>query len=195
MPSTGAPGGDAIRIRAATALDIPAIAAIYRVEVLDGVATFEIDPPGEAEMERRFRAIVESGLPYLVAAIEGTVAGFAYAAAYRSRPAYRFTVEDSIYVAPSAQHRGVGRALVAELIGRTTSTGYRQMVAVIGDSANAGSIRLHRAAGFSFAGVLHAVGYKHGRWLDSVLMQRPLGPGDATRPDEGHGRPEPFARA
>jgi L-amino acid N-acyltransferase YncA len=182
MQGTGSAHGEAILIRAAAEIDIPAITSIYRVEVLHGVATFELDPPSEAEMERRFRAIVEAGYPYLVADLGATVVGFAYASAYRARPAYRFTVENSIYVTPLAQRRGVGRALLTELIGRATSGGYQQMVAVIGDSSNAASIQLHRAAGFTFAGVLHDVGYKHGRWLDSVLMQRPLGPGSGVAP-------------
>jgi L-amino acid N-acyltransferase YncA len=179
---TGAHWRSGMLIRPACEADMPAITAIYRVEVLNGVATFELDPPDDAEMARRFEAVVASGCAYLIAEAAGQVAGFAYATAYRARPAYRFTVEDSIYVAASVQRRGVGRALLSVLIERSAAAGHRQMIAVIGDSANTGSIRLHRAASFAFAGVLHAVGYKHGRWLDSVLMQRSLGPGDATAP-------------
>ena len=182
MGGTGAHGRSGTLIRPACEADMRVITAIYRVEVLNGVATFELDPPDDAEMARRFEAVVARGCPYLVAEAAGQVAGFAYATAYRARPAYRFTVEDSIYVAASAQRRGVGRALLSALIERSAAAGHRQMIAVIGDSANTASIRLHRAASFTFAGVLHAVGYKHGRWLDSVLMQRSLGPGDATAP-------------
>jgi L-amino acid N-acyltransferase YncA len=179
---TGADWRGEALVRAARQGDMRAIAAIYRLEVLNGVATFEIDPPDETEMARRFAEVVAGGHPYLVAEAAGQVAGFAYAAAYRARPAYRFTVENSIYVADWAQRRGIGRALLAALVERSAAAGHRQMIAVIGDSANAASIRLHRAAGFTFAGVLHAVGYKHGRWLDSVLMQRSLGAGDAIPP-------------
>jgi L-amino acid N-acyltransferase YncA len=179
---TGADWRSGMLIRPACGADMRAMTAIYRVEVLSGVATFELDPPDEAEMARRFEAVVAGGYPYLIGEAAGQVAGFAYATAYRARPAYRFTVEDSIYVAASAQRRGVGGALLSALIELSGAAGHRQMIAVIGDSANAASIRLHRAAGFTFAGVLHAVGYKHGRWLDSVLMQRSLGPGDASAP-------------
>ena len=172
----------ALGIRAATAADIAAITAIYRPAVLHGTASFEIDPPGEAEMARRFEAITGAGFPYLVAEQAGAIVGYAYANAFRPRPAYRFTVEDSIYVAPETKGRGVGRALLDRLIVITTGAGYRQMIAVIGDSAQAPSIQLHRRAGFHFAGTYHAVGFKHGRWLDSVLMQRALGTGDHEPP-------------
>ncbi len=172
------------RVRAAALSDIPAIAAIYRVAVLQGTASFELDPPDEAEMRRRFEAIVGAGYPYLVAEIDNRVAGYAYASAYRTRPGYRFTVEDSIYIAPDAQNKGIGRALLERLVSICTDKGYRLMLAVIGDSANTGSIRLHRGLGFTFAGTIHSVGYKFNRWLDSVTMELPLGEGDSSAPRE-----------
>ena len=169
-------------LRAATPADIPAIAAIYGASVLHGTASFELDPPDEAEMLRRYQAIVGAGYPYFVAGVDGRVAGYAYANAYRTRPAYRFTVEDSIYIAPDAQGKGLGRLLLAELIKASTANGYRLMVAVIGDSRQYGSIALHRSAGFTFCGTIHSVGYKFGRWLDSVIMELPLGEGDKSAP-------------
>jgi L-amino acid N-acyltransferase YncA len=172
-----------IHIRPATASDVSAIAAIYRPAVLKGTATFELEPPSEAEMKQRLDAIVVAGYPYLVAEVHGEVLGFAYTNTYRSRPAYRFTVEDSIYVAEGAHGRGIGRRLLAELIAEAEKRGFRQMIAVIGDSGQAASIALHRAAGFTFSGTLHAVGLKFDRWLDSVLMQRPLGSGERSLPD------------
>ncbi|MCB1497173.1 MAG: N-acetyltransferase [Bauldia sp.] len=162
--------------------DVPAITAIYGDAVLTGTASFEIEPPGEAEMDRRISSLVESGFPVLVAEEAGEVLGYAYAGPYRLRPAYRFTVEDTVYVAASARGRGVGRALLRRLVEDSESLNFRQMVAVIGDSAHAASIGLHRAEGFALVGTLASVGYKFGRWLDSVLMQRPLGPGDTTSP-------------
>jgi phosphinothricin acetyltransferase len=134
-------------------------------------------------MTRRMRAIVDAGYPYIVAEKDGQVLGYAYAGAYRPRPAYRNSVENSVYVSPAAHRLGVGRALLAELVAIAERLGFRQMIAVIGDSGNAGSIGLHRALGFTFCGTIHSVGYKHGRWLDSVIMQRALGPGDTTPPD------------
>ena len=157
---------------------IPEITAIYRQAVLHGTASFEIDPPDEAEMARRRAALVEAGHPYLVAELGDRVAGYAYAGPYRARLAYRSTVENSVYVAESARRTGVARNLLARLIDESAARGFRQMIAVIGDSANLASIRLHEAAGFSHTGVLRSVGWKHGRWLDTVLMQRPLGTGD-----------------
>lgn len=171
-----------VAVRTATPADIAAITAIYRPAVLHGTASFEIDPPDFAEMARRVAAITEAGFPYLVAERQGVVVGYAYASAFRPRPAYRFTVEDSIYVAPDAKGKGIGRALLDRLIAITTAAGFRQMIAVIGDSAQAPSIQLHRRAGFKFAGTYHAVGFKHGRWLDQVLMQLALGEGDTTLP-------------
>ncbi len=147
-----------------------------------GTASFELDPPDEAEMARRQRALAEGGFPYLVAELDGGIAGYAYAGPYRARPAYRFSVEDSVYVAAEAHRRGVGRALLDRLIVEAEARGFRQMIAVIGDSAQAPSIELHRAAGFRLIGAIEAVGFKFGRWLDSVLMQRALGPGASTMP-------------
>ncbi len=175
----------AIAVRPATEADLPAIAAIYNPAVLTGTASFELEPPDQAEMLRRFKALTDAGFPYLVAEAGGEILGYAYAGAYRPRPAYRFSVENSIYIAPSAHRRGVGRILLSALIDVCTQRGYRQMIAVIGDSANASSIGLHRAMGFRFSGTIHSVGYKHGRWLDSVVMQLPLGPGDTEPPTSG----------
>ena len=169
-----------VSLRAATAEDAPAIAAIYAPHVRGGTATFEIEPPDAAEMERRWRDITARGLPYRVAVSQGEVIGYAYAAPYRPRPAYRFTVEDSIYVRRDVCGRGIGRALLSELIAASERAGARQMIAVIGDAANAASIRLHAALGFRHVGVLASVGNKFARWLDVVLMQRALGPGDGT---------------
>jgi L-amino acid N-acyltransferase YncA len=171
-------------IRPAIPADIPAIAAIYRPAVLEGTASFELESPSDAEMLRRFEAITGGGYPYFVAEIDGRVAGYAYASAYRTRPGYRFTVENSVYVAADAQGKGIGRALLAALIPACTAQGFRLMVAIIGDSANFASITLHRRAGFRFCGTIHAVGYKFGRWLDSVIMELPLGEGDASTPAE-----------
>ncbi len=170
------------RIRPATPADIPAITAIYRPAVLTGTATFEIEAPDAAEMGRRYAAITGGGYPYLVAELDGQVGGYAYVNVYRTRPAYRSTVENSIYVAEEMQRRGLGGALMAALVAESEARGYRQIIAVIGDSGQAASIALHRASGFTFSGVLHAVGYKHGRWLDTVMMQRALGPGDTVPP-------------
>lgn len=170
-------------VRDAADADLDAITAIYAHHVLHGSASFETTPPDRAEIARRRQTVVDTGLPYLVAELDGVVAGFAYAALYRARPAYRNAVEDSVYAAPAAMGHGVGRSLLAALIERSTAAGRRQMIAVIGDSANTASITLHTRLGFRQVGVFRAVGYKHGRWLDTVLMQRPLGPGDATPPD------------
>ncbi|HEX8010177.1 MAG TPA: GNAT family N-acetyltransferase [Casimicrobiaceae bacterium] len=166
-----------VALRAANADDVPAIAAIYAHHVRTGTATFEIEAPGAVEMERRRRDITRQGLPYLVAVADGEVLGYAYAGPYRPRPAYRFTLEDSIYVHAEARGRGIGRALLARLIDEAERAGARQMVAVIGDGSNDASIRLHAALGFDRVGVLSSVGYKFGRWLDVVLMQRGLGLG------------------
>lgn len=163
-----------LTIRPATAADAPALARIYGWHVLHGAGTFEEAPPDATEMAARWAKVAGAGWPYLVAEIDGAVAGFAYAAPYRDRSGYRFTAEDSVYVAPGAQGRGVGRALLTAVLEACAARGVRQMVAAIGDSANAASIALHRAQGFEPAGVLKAVGYKHGRWLDVVFMQRTL---------------------
>jgi phosphinothricin acetyltransferase len=169
-------------MRAATEADIAAITAIYRPAVLQGTASFELEPPDEAEMLRRFRAVADGGYPYFVAELDGRVMGYAYANAYRTRPAYRFTVEDSVYISPEAQGKGVGRLLLRALIDACTTKGYRLMVAVIGDSRQYASIALHRSAGFTFCGTIHSVGHKFGRWLDSVIMELPLGDGDTSQP-------------
>jgi phosphinothricin acetyltransferase len=171
-------------VRAVTAADIAAIAAIYRPAVLTGTATFELEPPDDAEILRRVTGTTAAGYPYLVAELDGRVVGYAYANAYRTRPAYRFTVENSVYVSPEAQGRGVGTALLRALIAAATANGYRLMVAVIGDSRNQPSITLHRRVGFRFCGTIHSVGYKLGRWLDSVIMELPLGEGDQAPPQE-----------
>jgi L-amino acid N-acyltransferase YncA len=171
-----------IAIRPAAAADVGAITRIYAHAVLTGTATFEIDPPDEAEMARRLHTLSASGHPYLVAEAGADVLGYAYAGPYRARPAYYWSVEDSIYVAPGAVRRGVGRALLARLIDDAAARGFRQMIAVIGDSSQIPSIELHRVLGFALIGTLVSVGFKHGRWLDTVLMQRPLGPGGTTAP-------------
>jgi phosphinothricin acetyltransferase len=161
-------------IRDATVHDIPAIQAIYSHHVLHGLASFEEVPPGVDEMLSRFEAVREAGKPYIVAEVDGAIAGYGYASSYRTRSAYRFTLENSVYVDDNVRGRGVGMALLEALIARCRAGPWRQMLAVIGDSANHASIGLHRKAGFREVGVLRNVGYKHGRWLDSVLMQLEL---------------------
>ena len=170
-------------VRDATDADMPAIHAIYAHHVTHGFGSFEEIPPDLAEMVRRRADVLSRGLPYLVATDrEGRLLGFSYAAPYRLRTAYRYTVEDSIYVAPEAVGQGVGARLLKALIARTTKLGYRQMIAVIGDSGNRGSIRVHASQGFRKAAVMQGIGFKLGRWVDSVLMQRPLGPGNSRKP-------------
>jgi L-amino acid N-acyltransferase YncA len=169
-------------IRPATPADAPAIQAIYAHHVLHGTATFEEVPPDAAEIARRQAEITGRGLPYLVAEDAGRLLGYAYAGPLRPRSAYRFTLEDSIYLDPAETGRGLGHALLDRLITDATAIGARQLVAVIGDSGNAASIALHARAGFRHAGTLRSVGFKLGRWLDTVEMQRPLGPGDTTLP-------------
>ncbi|APO76678.1 GCN5-related N-acetyltransferase protein [Rhizobium etli 8C-3] len=170
-------------LRDATLSDLPAIAEIYRDSVLNGVASYEIIPPSEAEMTTRFCANTSSGYPYIAAVDQnGALLGYAYASAFRTRPAYRWMVEDSIYLAPAARGLGIGRALLTALISRCTQLGFRQMVAVIG-GAHPASIALHRALGFEETGLLKGSGYKHGRWLDTMIMQRPLGDGKDSDPD------------
>jgi phosphinothricin acetyltransferase len=176
-------------IRDSRDTDIPALTAIYGHAVRHGNASFELQPPNEAEMARRRRSLLTGGYPYLVAEHGGVVAGYTYASAYRPRPAYRFSVENSVYVAPHLHRLGLGHALLAALIDRCEAAGFRLMVAVIGDSANNPSIRLHQAHGFTHAGLLPAIGWKHGQWLDSVLMTRPLGLG-ATEPPRPGRTPE-----
>ena len=171
-----------ILIRDAVPTDLAAITAIYRHAVLHGTGTFELDPPDEGEMAARHASLTALGYPYLVACAGAQVLGYAYAGPYRDRPAYRFLVEDSIYVREGCQGRGIGAALIHRLIGESEAQGFRQMVAVIGDSENTGSIRLHEKAGFVPVGTLHAAGWKAGRWLDAVLMQRALGAGAGEPP-------------
>ena len=171
-----------IPIRPAQPRDLAAITRIYDHAVRHGTASFKIEPPDEREMARRYEALRTRGYPYLAAELDGEILGYAYAGPFRARAAYRWSVEDTIYVAPSAQRRGIGRALLEQLIIEAEAGGFRQMIAVIGDSANAGSIELHRAAGFRMVGTFDNVGFKFGRWLDSVLMQRPLGTGATAMP-------------
>ena len=170
-------------IRPAVAADLAVIQRIYAHHVLTGLASFEESPPDLSEMIRRWQAIAETGLPYVVAVdAGGEIAGYAYAGPYRPRSAYRFTVEDSIYLDPKFQGKGLGRALLARLIDDATACGKRQMIAVIGDSANLASIGVHRALGFEMTGTFKAIGLKFGRWVDTVLMQRPLGEGASRTP-------------
>ncbi|MBX9827990.1 MAG: GNAT family N-acetyltransferase [Xanthobacteraceae bacterium] len=171
-----------IAIRPATPADIPTITRIYAHAVKHGTASFELDSPDETEMTRRMKVLLDGGFPYIAADIGGALAGYAYAGPYRTRPAYRFTVEDSIYVAPNTHRRGVGRVLLTRLLEEAERRGFRQMIAVIGDSANAPSVEVHRALGFRMVGSFENVGFKFGRWLDSVLMQRELGQGAKTTP-------------
>ena len=174
-----------LEIRPASVADLPSITEIYSHEVREGTATFELVPPDLAEMTRRFQALVDGGFPYLVAESDGDVAGYAYASSYRPRPAYRFTVENSVYLRPSFHRRGIGRQLLERLISECEAGGFRQMIAVIGDSANTASIGVHAACGFQMIGTHPSVGLKFGRWLDTVMMQRELGAGASTVPSAG----------
>lgn len=174
----------ALLIRPSQGSDVAAIAEIYGWHVLNGTGTFELDPPDEGETARRREAVLANGLPWLIAERGGDVVGYAYANVFRPRRAYRFCLEDSVYLDRRAAGGGIGRLLLAELMARCEAAGARQMLAVIGDSANAGSIRLHQSLGFAPAGVLPSAGWKFGRWLDVVLMQRSLGIGDAGPPVE-----------
>jgi phosphinothricin acetyltransferase len=169
-----------MHIRSATLADIPAITRIYAHAVTHGTASFELSPPDEAEMTRRMQALLDGKFPYFAAEMDGRVAGYAYASLYRTRPAYRFTVEDSVYIAPDMHRRGIGRALLHKLIEACTALGFRQMIAVIGDSQQHASIGVHKACGFTPAGNLRSIGWKFGQWLDTPLMQRALGPGDSA---------------
>src|SRR6201995_1453134 len=169
-------------IRPATEADLPSVTEIYDHAVRFGTATFEIDPPDLAEMIRRFRALSDGGFPYFVAEVDGQVIGYAYAGPYRPRPAYRFTVENSIYLKPAIHRRGVGLSLMQVLLAECEQRGYRQMIAVIGDSANAGAGGLPRRCGFEMIGTHPNVGLKFGRWLDTVMMQLELGEGAGTVP-------------
>lgn len=171
-----------LMIRSATLADVPAITNIYAEAVNHGTATFELTPPDVTEMTRRFDELARGGFPYFVATIDGNIAGYAYAGLYRARPAYRFTVENSVYLAPASHRQGIGLALLTELIVQCEARGYRQMIAVIGDSANAASIGVHARAGFEMIGTHPSVGFKFGRWLDTVMMQRALGEGGQSTP-------------
>ena len=175
---------EGLRIRPSTEHDLPSIQAIYEHAVLHGTGTFETEVPNLAEMARRRQEVLSRSLPWLVAESDGRVLGYAYANYFRPRMAYRFCLEDSIYLHPDSQGKGVGRLLLAELIARCEAAGARQMLAVIGDSENAGSIGLHSALGFEHTGVLRNSGWKFGRWLDVVLMQRQLGTGAETSPEQ-----------
>ena len=172
-------------IRPSTAADVPAITAIYAWNVQNGTGTFELEAPDEAEMARRRDDVLAKGLPWLVAERGGTVLGYAYANLFRPRRAYRFCLEDSIYLANEARGQGVGRILLAELLARCEAAGARQMLAVLGDSANAGSIGVHRALGFEHVGVMKSAGWKFDAWRDVVIMQKSLGLGDTAAPRDG----------
>jgi L-amino acid N-acyltransferase YncA len=173
-----------VTVRDATAADMAAVQAIYSFYVTRTCSSFEEVTPTVAEMEQRLAKTRERGLPYLVAETDGEVVGYSYAGPFRFRSAYRYTIEDSIYVAPSVTRRGVGAALLGALIERCTELGYRQMIGVIGDSANQASISLHRSLGFRQEGVLRGVGLKFGRWVDVVIMHRPLGQASTGLPDD-----------
>ena len=169
-------------IRPSQASDVRRLTAINAHHVVHGSGSFELIAPDENEMVRRRAAVLDNGLPYLVAEVDGSVMGYAYANLFRPRPAYRYLVENSVYIDHAAQRLSLGRALMAELIQRCEAQGARQMIAVIGDSANLGSIRLHQSLGFEQVGLIRSSGWKHQRWLDTVMMQRPLGLGDLTTP-------------
>jgi phosphinothricin acetyltransferase len=184
-----------LEIRPTAAADLPSITGIYEHAVRFGTATFEIDPPDLAEMTRRFDTLMDGGFPYVVAALEGRVVGYAYAGAYRPRPAYRFTVENSVYLQPTIQRRGIGLQLLQRLIGECEARGFRQMIAVIGDSANAASVGVHLRCGFEMIGTHPNVGFKFGRWLDTVMMQRSLGEGATTVPGDDPASCAPIMRS
>ncbi len=169
-------------MRPATPDDLPVIQSIYAHHVMHGLASYEEVPPDRDEMRRRFAEVTQLGLPYLVAVSAGAVVGYGYCTLFRARSAYRFVLEDSVYVRDDMLGKGIGRALLAVMIERCTALGYRQLIAVIGDSANAGSIGLHASLGFLRSGLLRSTGFKFGRWVDTVMMQRPLGVGDGTLP-------------
>jgi L-amino acid N-acyltransferase YncA len=162
--------------------DVAAIQSVYAHHVLHGTGSFELEPPAVDEMRARRADVLGNGFPFLVAEADGRVLGYAYANLFRTRPAYRFTVEDSVYVAEEARGTGVGRRLLVALVARCELAGCRQMLAVIGDSFNTASIALHARCGFRFAGTMRATGWKHGRWLDTVVMQKELGDADRAPP-------------
>lgn len=171
-------------IRPSTTADCAIIATIYGHAVVHGTASWELEPPDLAEMIKRREALLAAGYPYLVAERDDEILGYAYAGAYRPRPAYRSTVEDSVYIAPAAQRQGIGRSLLTALIGECERRGFRQMMGIIGDGHGgaAGSLRLHQTLGFELLGIARAVGYKHGRWLDQMILQKSLGTGDLSPP-------------
>lgn len=173
---------NAVIVRDANEADMTAIQAIYQHYVLNGLATFEEIPPSAEEMVSRRASVVDAGLPYLIAEADGRIVGYSYATSYRPRPAYRHTIEDSVYVADGLGGRGIGAVLLQALIVRCEAGPWRQMLAVIGNSGNAGSIALHQRLGFQHVGTLRSVGFKLGQWVDTVLMQRALGPGDTALP-------------
>jgi L-amino acid N-acyltransferase YncA len=172
-----------VRIRPAKADDAAALAAIYGHHVAHGFGTFETDPPTPEDMAGRLTAVQALGLPYLVAELDGALAGFAYGSAFRPRASYRYTVEDSVYIGPDRLGQGIGKALLGSVIEACEALGLRQMVAMIGDSENSRSVGLHRAMGFTPVGVFRAIGFKHGRWVDVAMMQRPLNAGAGAPPD------------
>jgi len=176
------PAADAIVLADASEADMSAVQAIYAHHVIYGLSSFETEPPSVEEMLQRRRHVVSKGLPYLVARYQGEIVGYCYLSPYRLRYAYRFTVEGSVYIAQGHQGKGIGKTLLAEAIARAERGGWRQMMAVVGNSENIASLRLHQGLGFTTIGQLTAVGFKHGRWLNTVLMQRPLGEGDSTLP-------------
>ena len=180
-----------VSVRDAQDADLAAVQAIYAHHVLYGLATFEEVPPSVDELGARRAAVLALGLPYLVAELDGGIVGYCYATSYRPRPAYRHTIEDSVYVADGLGGRGVGAALLGALIARCEAGAWRQMIAIIGNSENAGSIALHRRLGFHRVGTLASVGFKLGRWVDSVIMQRALGAGGTRQPEAGRRAPEP----
>jgi L-amino acid N-acyltransferase YncA len=171
-----------VSIRTATSGDIAAITRIYAHAVEHGTASFELEPPDLAEMARRQNALLALNFPYIAAELTGAVVGYAYAGPYRDRRAYDWCVEDSLYIAPELHRKGIGRLLLTRLVAESEARGFRQMIAVIGDSANTASVAVHAAVGFRLIGNFQSIGFKHGRWLDTVLMQRALGSGDALPP-------------
>ena len=173
-----------LRLRDAVISDIADIQQLYALEVRDGVATYEYEAPDEAEMARRFQDLRQKGFPFLVAELDSRFAGYAYASSYRTRIGYRWTVEDTVYVVPGVQGRGIGRALLSRLMEDCTALGFRQMVAVIGEPGNGASVALHEKLGFKTIGIFTGLGRKHGRWLDTVQMQCALGSGNQQAPQD-----------
>jgi L-amino acid N-acyltransferase YncA len=171
-----------VSLRTATLADIAAITRIYAHTVANGTASFELEPPDEAEMARRQQALLVRNFPYVVAELAGAVVGYAYAGPYRDRRAYDWCVEDSLYIAPEFHRKGIGRLLLTRLVAESEALGFRQMIGVVGDSTNTASIAVHAAVGFRLIGNFQSIGFKHGRWLDTVLMQRALGSGDTLPP-------------